>query len=129
MNVEFKMGILTRPPSRGLVFFVIRSSSCPMQRKRVYSYERVTRMQDDQNRTATQTKDDLNLSFDPIDWQQLELLASLTPAQRVLLGMQAQAFARAALRGTLRRRFPELSQSELNMKVLAHFTPLRGYKE
>jgi hypothetical protein len=87
------------------------------------------RMQDDQERTATQPKDDLNLSFDPIDWQQLELLARLTPAQRVLLGMQAQAFARAALRGTLRRRFPELSRSELNMKVLAHFTPLRGYKE
>jgi hypothetical protein len=69
------------------------------------------------------------MEFDPIDWQQLELLASLTPAQRVLLGMQAQAFARAALRGTLRRRFPELSQSELNMKVLAYLTPLRGYKE
>ena len=86
-------------------------------------------MQDDQERTPTQPQDDLDFSFDPIDWQQLELLASLTPAQRVLLGMQAQAFARAALRGTLRRRFPELSQSELNMKVLAHFTPLRGYKE
>jgi len=86
------------------------------------------RMQDDQDRTAAQPEDDLNLSFEPIDWQQLELLAGLTPAQRVLLGMQAQAFARAALRGTLRRRFPELSQSELNMKVLAHFTPLRGYE-
>ena len=86
-------------------------------------------MQDDQDRTAAQPEDDLNLSFDPIDWQQLELLAGLTPAQRVLLGMQAQANARAALRGTLRRRFPELSQSELNMKVLAHFTPLRGYEE
>ena len=71
---------------------------------------------------------DLEISFDPIDWQQLELLAQLTPAQRILLGMQAQAFARAALRGTLRRRFPELSQSELNMQVLAHFTPLRGYE-
>lgn len=73
-------------------------------------------------------ENDRNLSFDPIDWQQLELLAQLTPAQRVLLGMQAQAFARAALRGTLKRRFPELSQPELNVKVLAHFTPLRGYK-
>jgi hypothetical protein len=86
-------------------------------------------MQGDRERTATQPEDGLNLSFDPIDWQQLELLARLTPAQRVLLGMQAQAFARAMLRGTFRRRFPELSQSELNMKVLAHFTPLRGYRE
>ena len=86
-------------------------------------------MQSDRHRTVTQSENDLNLSFAPIDWQQLELLARLTPAQRILLGMQAQAFARAALRGTLRRRFPGLSQSELNMKVLAHFTPLRGYKE
>jgi len=78
---------------------------------------------------AASSESDPHLSFDPIDWKQLELLAHLTPAQRVLLGMQAQAFARAALRGTLRRRFPELSQSELNMKVLAYLTPLRGYKE
>jgi hypothetical protein len=81
------------------------------------------------NGPASSPENDLDLSFDPIDWQQLGLLACLTPAQRILLGMQAQAFARAALRGTLRRRFPELSQSELNMKVLAHFTPLRGYRE
>jgi len=86
------------------------------------------------SQTVTASESDLELSFDPLDWQQLELLAQLTPAQRVLLGMQvalrpqAQAFARAALRGTLKRRFPELSQSELNMKVLAHLTPLRGYK-
>lgn len=64
--------------------------------------------------------------LDPVDWTQLELLARLTPGQRILAGMRAQAFAMAALRGTFRRRFPELSQSELNMKVLAYLTPLRG---
>ena len=80
------------------------------------------------NGLGAASKSDLNLSFDPIDWQQLELLARLTPAQRILLGMQAQEFARAMLRGTLRRRFPELSQAELNMQVLAYLTPLRGYK-
>ena len=79
--------------------------------------------------SAALPESDLDFSFDPIDWQQLELLADLTPAQRVLLGIQAQAFARAALRGTFRRRYPELSQSELNMKVLAYLTPLRGYEE
>jgi hypothetical protein len=79
--------------------------------------------------SATSSESGLRFSFDPIDWQQLELLAHLTPAQRVLLSIQAQTFARAALRGTLRRRFPELSQSKLNMKVLAYLTPLRGYKE
>ena len=86
-------------------------------------------MKNDGQQTVTPSESDSNLSFDPIDWQQLELLARLTPAQRILLGMQAQAFARAALRGTLRRRFPKLSQSDLNMKVLAYFTPLRGYEE
>ena len=68
------------------------------------------------------------LQFDPIDWQQLRLLAQLTPAQRTLAMIRAAEFVRAGLRGTLRRRFPELSEEEINMKVLAHLTPLRGFK-
>jgi len=68
------------------------------------------------------------LHFDPIDWQQLELLAQLTPAQRTLAMIRAAEFVRAGLRGTFRRRFPELSDEEINMKVLAHLTPLRGLK-
>ena len=63
--------------------------------------------------------------LDPADWTQLRLTASLSPAERVLAGMRAQAFAMAALRGTFRKRFPELTQSELNMKVLAYLTPVR----
>jgi len=69
--------------------------------------------------------DELVRGLDPVDWVQLRLLARLSPAERVLAGMRAQAFARAALRGALRRRFPHLSRSELNMKVLAYFTPVR----
>ena len=68
---------------------------------------------------------DIVRGLDPVDWTQVALLANLGPAQRVLTGMRAQAFAMAALRGTLRQRFPDISQSELNMKVLAHFTTLR----
>lgn len=68
------------------------------------------------------------LQFDPIDWQQLELLARLTPAQRTLTMIRAAEFVRAGLRGTFRRRFPELSDEEINMKVLAYLTPLRGYE-
>jgi hypothetical protein len=56
---------------------------------------------------------------------QLRLTANLSPGQRILAGMQAQAFAMASLRGTLRRKFPEISQAELNMKVLAQLTPVR----
>jgi len=63
--------------------------------------------------------------LDPIDWVQLRLTASLSPGRRILAGLDAQAFAMSALRGTFRRQFPELSQSELNMKVLAYLTPVR----
>jgi hypothetical protein len=69
------------------------------------------------------------LHFDPIDWQQLQLLAQLTPAQRTLTMIRAAEFVRAGLRGALRRRFPDLSDEEINMKVLAHLTPLRGFHQ
>ncbi len=39
--------------------------------------------------------------LDPVDWTQLRLLARLSPAERVLTGMRAAEFAKAALRGTL----------------------------
>jgi hypothetical protein len=80
---------------------------------------------------TTKAPDDTSseaLHFDPIDWQQLQLLAQLTPAQRTLTMIRAAEFVRAGLRGTFRRRFPGLSDEEINMKVLAHLTPLRGYK-
>lgn len=64
----------------------------------------------------------------PVDWVQLRLTARLSPADRVLRGMCAQAFAMAAYRGALARRFAELSLAELNMKTLAHFTPVRMEK-
>ena len=63
--------------------------------------------------------------LDPIDWVQLQLTANLSPGQRILAGMQAQAFAMASLRGTWRRKFPELGQAELNMKVLAYLSPVK----
>lgn len=61
----------------------------------------------------------------PVDWVQVKLIANLSPGRRIVPGLRAQAFAMAALRGTLSRRFPHLSPSQLNMKVLAHFTPIR----
>ncbi len=64
--------------------------------------------------------------LDGADWVQMRLTARLSPAERILAGMRAQAFAMAMLRGTFRSRFPELTQSELNMKVLAYLTPIRS---
>jgi hypothetical protein len=63
--------------------------------------------------------------LDAVDWLQMELTARLSPAERVLAGMRAQAFALAALRGTLSKRFPELSLDKLNMRVLVHFTKVK----
>jgi hypothetical protein len=76
--------------------------------------------------TDTQTSEIATLvkGLDPIDWVQLQLTANLSPGQRILAGMHAQAFLMASLRGTLRRRFPGLGQAELNMKVLAYLTPV-----
>ena len=69
-----------------------------------------------------------DLNFDPIDWQQLELLSRLTPGERMRASAMAHDFATALLRGTLQRRFPGLSLAELNMRVLAHYTQIRGLK-
>lgn len=63
--------------------------------------------------------------FDPIDWVQLDLLAKMPPEKRLIPGLVAQEFAMAALRGTFRNKFPELSMPEINMKVLAYLTPVR----
>ena len=63
--------------------------------------------------------------LDPIDWIQVELLAKLPPGKRIIPPMRSQEFSMAALRGTFRRRFPELSMSEISMKVLAYLTPVR----
>jgi hypothetical protein len=63
--------------------------------------------------------------FDPIDWTQMELLAKLPFEKRLIPGLNAQEFAMAALRGTFRKKFPELSMPEINMKVLAYLTPVR----
>jgi hypothetical protein len=63
--------------------------------------------------------------LDPVDWVQVELLAKMPPSKRIIPALHAQEFSMAGLRGTFRRRFPELSLSEINMKVLAYLTPVR----
>lgn len=74
------------------------------------------------------TDNSLAVELDPVDWEQLELLARISPAHRLLAMMAASEFALAGLRGAFRKRFPELSQSELNMQVLAYVTPIRSLK-
>jgi hypothetical protein len=60
-----------------------------------------------------------------VDLLQLQILADLPAKKRLLPGMAAREFSMSALRGTFRKRYPDLSLSEINLKVLAYFTPLR----
>lgn len=62
----------------------------------------------------------------PIDQQQLELLSRIPPAQRVLAMVETSEWVMAGLRGAMRKKHPEWSQRELNLRVLAYLTPLRG---
>jgi hypothetical protein len=63
--------------------------------------------------------------LDPIDRNQMELLANLPIAKRIIYPMLAQEFSMAVLCSTFRKSFPDLSTAEINMKVLAYLTPLR----
>lgn len=60
--------------------------------------------------------------FDPIDSVQMELHAQLPPGRRIVPMLQASEMVRAGLRGTFRKKFPELSLPELNMKILDYLT-------
>jgi len=56
--------------------------------------------------------------LNPIDWAQMELLAKMPPGKRIYPSMQASAMIRAGLRTAFKRKFPDLSLPEINMKIL-----------
>jgi len=56
--------------------------------------------------------------LNPIDWVQMELLSKMPPGKRIYPSLQASAMIRAGLRTAFKRKFPNLSMSEINMKVL-----------
>lgn len=66
--------------------------------------------------------------LNPIDWVQMELLAKLPPGQRILPTLNATLMIRAGLRSAFMKKFPELSRSEINMKILEYLTPVRMEK-
>jgi len=63
--------------------------------------------------------------FDPIDWDEMEMLKKLPPEDRILVPLQKAEMDRTDLRNKLKEDFPELSISEINMKMLRSFTPVR----
>lgn len=60
--------------------------------------------------------------FDPIDWAQMKLLANMPPGKRIIPMLQATEMVRAGLRTAFQRKFPNLSKSEINMKILEYMT-------
>jgi hypothetical protein len=62
--------------------------------------------------------------FDPIDWEEIEMMAKLPPSQRYLVSLRKTEIIRADLRNKLKEDFPELSMPEINMKVLRSLTPV-----
>lgn len=62
--------------------------------------------------------------FDPIDWAQVKLVANLPPGKRIIPMLQATEMVRAGLRAAFTKKFPELSRSEINMKILNYMTDM-----
>ena len=56
--------------------------------------------------------------FDPVDIELMRLRGRLTPGQRIQALLDARELAVGLIRGRLRRRYPDLSPRELNLKVL-----------
>ena len=63
--------------------------------------------------------------FDPVDWEQLELVARLSPGQRIRLMLDARELAVGLIRGRLRRQYPELSSAEINLKLIEEVSGVR----
>jgi len=63
--------------------------------------------------------------FDPIDWEEMEMLRAMPEGERWLVSLRKTEMLRADLRNKLMKDFPELSMPEINMKVLRSFTTVR----
>lgn len=56
--------------------------------------------------------------FDPVDLELMRLVGRLTPGQRIQRLLDARELLVGMSRGRLRRQYPELSDREINLKVL-----------
>lgn len=63
--------------------------------------------------------------FDPIDVEEMEMLAKLPAGERWLVICRKSEEIRSDLRDKLRKDYPELSLPEINMKILRSLTPVR----
>lgn len=58
------------------------------------------------------------IRFDPIDYEQLQILALLSPGKRIQALLDSRELVVGLIRGRLRRLYPQLSETQLNLKVL-----------
>lgn len=56
--------------------------------------------------------------LDPLDEQLLRLRSQMTPGQRIYSMLQTRALLVGMKRGRLRRQYPDLTERELNLKLL-----------
>lgn len=61
---------------------------------------------------------EITFRFDPVDMDQVRLLLSLSPGERIRVMLDAQALARGLIMGRLRRQYPDLPPEELGLKFV-----------
>ncbi|MEZ4770712.1 MAG: hypothetical protein R2844_20125 [Caldilineales bacterium] len=66
----------------------------------------------------TGPRDQPRFRFDPVDIDQVRLLLSLPPGERVRVMLDAQALAKGLIMGRLCRQYPDLSPEELGFKFV-----------
>jgi hypothetical protein len=64
--------------------------------------------------------------LNPIDHSQMELIAKMPPGKRIYPSLRASGMIRAGLRTAFKKKFPNLSPSEINMKILEYLTFMDG---
>jgi len=77
----------------------------------------------------TLTSEDISKIVDglnSIDHIQMELLAKMPPGKRIYPSLHASAMIRAGLRTAFKRKFPNLSLAEINMKILDYLIFMDG---
>jgi hypothetical protein len=68
---------------------------------------------------------DTHYTFDPVDIVQMRLRASLSPARRIQVMLDARELAVGLKRGRIRKRFPDLSDREINLKLIEELSHVR----
>jgi hypothetical protein len=63
--------------------------------------------------------------FDPVDREQMLLLGRLEPGQRLQRMLDARELVVGLMRGRLRRRYPDLSEREINLELLEELARAR----